>query len=400
VAEVARRSKNVNGDGSVYKRGTGYEAAITVDGKRRTQRAKTRADAEAALRRLRALRDTGGLPRKADITTAEFLTFWLTQRKPFLRYNTWRRYSEYVNGHAIPAIGAIPLVRLGAIHLDGLYAACLTKGLSQRTVLHLHRVLHKALADAEAWDRVDRNVAAKAQPPCVRDNPPEVLDASQVARLLDAAREHPFGLLFILAVTTGIRQGELLGLRWSDLDLEAGGVARIRQTVQRAEHGRGVGAPKTEHSRRDVEIIAPAHEALLTHRRRQAALRLACGGDWAEPDLVFTDERGVPLSPARVSRRFRSFMRTLGMDTIPFKNLRHTFATLHLDTGLPDKVVSEALGHTRTSTTNTYYRRVDRRHQQDAARRLEALLSVAAAQDVAGGVAGGSPGADTSNTAG
>lgn len=397
---MARRSKNVNGDGSVYRRGTGYEAAITVDGKRRTQRAKTKAEAEAALRRLRALRDTGQLPRRADTTTAEFLTFWLSQRKPFLRYSTWRRYSEYVTLHAAPVIGHVPLVRLGAIHLDGLYATCLTKGLAERSVLHLHRVLHKALADAEAWDRVDRNVAAKAQPPRVRDTPPEVLDARQVARLLDAAREHPFGPLFILAVTTGVRQGELLGLRWSDLDLDDGGVARIRQTIQRAEQGRGVGDPKTEQSRRNVEIIAPAREALLAHRRRQATRRLASGGDWADPDLVFTDDHGVPLNPARVSRVFRAFMRGLGMDTIPFKNLRHTFATLHLDTGLPDKIVSEALGHTRTSTTNTFYRRVDRRHQQDAASRLEALLSAAAAPDVAGGVAGGSPETDISNTAG
>lgn len=397
---MAQRSKRVNGDGSVYRRGTGYEAAVTVNGSRRTSRAATRVEAEAALRRLRALRDTGQLPRKADATTGEFLLFWLAQRKPFLRYSTWRRYSEYVNGHAIPLIGAVPLVRLAAIHLDGLYAALLTKGLSPRTVLHLHRVLHKALADAEAWDRVDRNAAAKAQPPRVRDTAPEVLDARQVARLLEAAREHPFGPLFILAVTTGVRQGELLGLRWSDLDLDVGGVARIRQTVQRAEQGRGIGAPKTEQSRRDVEMLAPAREAMLTHRRRQAALRLACGGGWADPDLVFTDERGVPLNPARVSRQFRAFMATLGMDEIPFKNLRHTFATLHLDTGLPDKVVSEALGHTRTSTTNTFYRRVDRRHQQDAASRLEALLNAAAAQDVAGGVAGGNPETPISSTVG
>lgn len=138
----------------------------------------------------------------------------------------------------------------------------------------------------------------------------------------------------------------------------------------------------------------------MLHRRRQAALRLASGGDWAEPDLVFTDERGVPLNPARVSRRFRSFTRGLGMDTIPFKNLRHTFATLHLDTGVSDSTLSKALGHSHPNTTNTFYRRVDRSHQQAAASRLEALLTAAAAQDVAGGVAGGSAETDISGTAG
>jgi integrase len=397
---MARRAKNVNGDGTIYRKGHGYEAAITVDGKRRTQRAATKADAEAALRRLRALRDTGQLPRKGGSTSGEFLAYWLEVRRPSLRYSTWRRYSEYVTKHAAPEIGGVPLVRLGAIHLDRLYATCLNGGLSERTVLHLHRVLHKALADAESWDLVDRNVASRAHPPRVREVPPEVLDLSQVVRLLDAAREDPFGAMFILAVTTGVRQGELLGLRWSDLDLNPGGVASIRRTVQRAEEGRTVGAPKTEQSRRTVEIVGVAREALLAHRRQQAILRLAWGGEWPDPDLVFTDERGTALNPARVSRRFRAFMAGLGMDTIPFKNLRHTFATLHLDTGVSDKTLSEAMGHSRASTTNAFYRRVDRRHQQAAAARLEGLLQEVAAQDVAGGVAGGSPETDITGDVG
>ena len=396
---MARRSKNVNGDGSVYRRGNGYEAAITVSGKRRTQRAATKSEAEAALRRLRALRDTGRLPRKATTTTGEFLAYWVEQRKPFLRYSTWRRYSELAVGKAVPVIGPVPLTKLGAVHLHDLYSRCLTAGLSERTVLHLHRVLHKALADAEAWDYVDVNVARKASPPRVREVAPEVLSAAQVARLLEAASQHEFGALFILAATTGVRQGELLGLRWADVDLDAG-VAAVRQTVQRAERGRVLGDPKTEKSRRTVEILGVAREALAQHRRRQAALRLAAGGEWVALDLVFTDEQGLALNPARVSRRFRAFMRGLGMDAIPFKNLRHTFATLHLDTGVSDKILSEAMGHSRPSTTNTYYRRVDRRHQQAAAGRLEALLREATHEDVAGGVAGGSPETDLGSTAG
>jgi len=327
------KRKRVNGDGSVYRKGNGWEAQISVAGGYRTRRAATKAEGEAALRLLRAQRDIGTLPRQAGLTTAEFLTYWIDQRKPALRYSTWRRYKELALDKAVPVIGGLPLARLTAMHLDDLYSRSLKQGLSAQTVLSLHRVLHKALSDAEKWDLVDSNAARKASPPRVRQVPPEVLSPVQVARLLDSAREHPFGPLFILAVTTGVRQGELLGLRWRDLDLDDGGVARVRQSIQRAQRGRQVGDPKTEQSRRDVEIIAPARQALLGHRRRQAALRLAAGGEWADPDLVFTDEMGVALNPARVSRRFRAFMKDLGMDTIPFKNLRHTFATLHLDTG-------------------------------------------------------------------
>ncbi len=384
---MATRSKNVNGDGSVYRRDAGYEAAITVNGKRRTQRAGTRAEAEAALRRLRAQRDTGQLPRKADSSAGQFLAYWLELQKPRLRYSTWRRYCELVLGKATPVIGGIPLVRLGAIHLEDLYSKCFAAGSSASTVLHLHRALHKALADAESWDLVDSNVARRVRPPRVRQAPPEVLNVTQVARLIAASRDHPLGAAFILAVTSGLRQGELLGLRWSDVDLEPGGVASIRQTVQRAARGRVLGDPKTERSRRDVEILKIAREALLAHHRRQAAQRLAATG-WAEPDRVFTDENGVPLNPARVSRQFRRLMDELGMDIIPFKNLRHTFATLHLDTGVSDKILSEAMGHSRPSTTNTYYRRVERSHQQAAAGRLENLLREVSPDGVAGGVAG------------
>lgn len=150
---------------------------------------------------------------------------------------------------------------MGTLHLDDLYARCLRAGSAPRTVLHLHRVLHTALADAEAWDLVSANVARKATPPKVRQVPPEVLTLQQVQRLLTVAREDPFGALFVLAVTTGARQGELLGLRWQDIDLDAG-LASVRQTVQRAERGRALGDPKTEQSRRTVEIVAVARDAL------------------------------------------------------------------------------------------------------------------------------------------
>lgn len=389
---MPKSGRRVNGDGSVYRRGAGWEAAITVGGKRRTERAKTKSDAEAALRRLRAQRDTGTLPRQDSMTTGEHLTSWLELRKPFLRYSTWRRYCELV-AKALPIIGGIPLAKLRGVHLQDLYARTRSSGLSEQTVLSLHRVLHAALADAERWDHVDTSVARKVKAPTVRPTPPEVLEPEQVRRLLHEAQEHPMGALFIVAVTTGLRQGELLGLRWSDIDLEPGGMAAVRQSMQRAEHGRVLGEPKTEKSRRNVEILPLAREALLRHRRVQATQRLA-SEEWDEPDLVFTDDKGVPINPARLSRVFRTFMRNLGMDTIPFRNLRHTFATLHLDTGMSDLTLSQAMGHSSPNTTNSFYRRVDRRHQQAGAARLEALLG-GVGGDVAGGVAGGSPETNT-----
>lgn len=383
----AKRTKRVNGDGSVYPRGTGFEAAITVRGQRRTARARTKPEAEAALRRLRALRDTGQLPRKDGTTTGEYLDFWLTQRRAELRYSTWRRYSELV-AHAKPIIGNVPLVKLAPLHLQDLYAKKRDEGLSAQTTLHLHRALHKAFADAETWELVDRNVAHRVKAPTVRPPAVDVLTPPQVVVLIDAAGEHIFGVLFVLAVTTGLRLGELLGLHWSDLDLGTERSAIVKGSMQRTEKGRAIGETKTEQSRRTVELLDVARDLLVAERRRQRALRMADAREWPDPELVFTDEHGAALNPDRVRRQFRTFLRANGLPVIKFKNLRHTFATLHLDTGTPDKVVSEALGHSRTSTTNQFYRRVDRRHQRAAATRLDVLLRDAAAT-VAGGVAGG-----------
>jgi len=396
---VARRSKRVNGDGSVYRRDSGYEAAITVAGKRKTARGGSRTEAEAALRRLRALRDTGQLPRRDDTTTADYLGYWLLNRKPHLVYSTWRRYRELVDLHAIPIIGHIPLVKVNALHLDDLYSKRLACGLSSQTVLHLHRVLHKALHDAESWDLLDRNPAAKATAPKVRHTEPNVFTPAECVKFVTAAQKDPFGAAFVLGLTAGLREGELLGLQWSDLDLRQTQTAQISRAMVRAESGRTLGGTKTEKSDRRIEVLDVARDLLLSHRQQQNAWRLAADG-WSGSSLVFTDEAGASLNPDRLRRRFRAFLASQDLPLLPFKNLRHTFATLHLETGASDKVVSEALGHSRTSTTNQYYRRVDRRHQRKMALGLAALLQPPAPEHVAGGIAGGTAEANASVKAG
>lgn len=387
---MAVRSKRVNGDGSVYRRGSGYEAAITVGGKRRTARAATKAEAEASLRRLRALRDTGNLPRREGTSTTDYLCYWLGNRKPELAYATWRRYSELVTLHAVPVIGHIPLVKLTALHLADLYSKRLAAGLSAQTVQHLHRVLHSALSAAECWDLIDRNPAARATPPKVRKVEPPVLSPPEAVALIEAARGHFLGAAFALALTTGMREGELLGLRWTDVDLDVDRTVSIRGAMRRAARGRALGDTKTATSVRTVELLDVARDLLLAHRHQQTTWRLAALA-WDDSALVFTDEYGRPLNPDRLRRQFRSFLRNKGLPELQFKNLRHTFATLHLDTGASDKTVSEALGHSRTATTNEYYRHVDRRHQRAMAQGLARLLQGPGAADVAGGVAGGRP---------
>ena len=372
-----RREKRPNGDGSVYPKGSGFEVALMVNGRRVTRRCRTRQEGKALLRDLQALRQAGRVPLDAKTTVEQFLTRWLELRRTggSIRFTTWRRYEEFVRVHAVPEIGRTRLIALRPLDLQDLYARRLAAGSSPQTVLHLHRVLHKAFEDAVGWEVLGRNPARFAMPPAVTPVPVDAYSPSEVATLIAAVGQHRYGALYILAVTTGLRQGEMLALRWEDLDLDGEyPAATIRGSMQRTANGRQVGETKTVKSKRTVEIIGPAKDALLAHRRHQVQQRLAVG-EWPDHDLVFTGNSGAPLRPDTVRTSWRAFCASAGLRYIRFKNLRHTFATIHLDTGVPDKIVSEALGHSRTAITNDLYRRVERRQQRWAADRFAAVVA-------------------------
>lgn len=358
------------GEGGIRKRADGrWEASFSLpDGKRRFFYTRTQQEAAVKLRQARNALDTGMPLPTERLTVAVFAHQWLDATRPSIRPRTWQRYEEYLRIHVVPGLGKIPVARLGPADLERLYAAKLQAGLSPTTIAHLHTVIHTALAKALSWGLVGRNVAELATPPRVSRREMKTLDAAQARVFLQAAASDRFEALYVLALSTGMRQGELLGLRWQDVDLDAGTLS-VTATLQRGRGGYALTEPKTPRSRRRVFLAAPAVAALRRHKVRQLEERLRLGPAWQENGLVFTSEAGRPVNATNICRReFYPLLQRCSLPKIRFHDLRHTAATLLLERGMHQKIVADMLGHSDTGTTlNLYSHTTPAMHQAAAA---------------------------------
>jgi integrase len=242
-------------------------------------------------------------------------------------------------------------------------------GLSPRSVHYIHTIIHRALRDAVRWDRLARNVADSADPPRQHANAKREIhawDAASISRFLAETRDDRIYPVWLLLATTGMRRGEALGLRWSDIDLDACS-ASVRQTLITVGDEIAYGTPKTGKGTRVVALDMSTVAALRSYKARQAQERLALGPEYSDCGLVFTQEDGQPLHPKRVSDTFRRKIAKLGLPRISLHGLRHTWATLALQAGIHPKVVSERLGHADIAITLNTYSHVTPTMQADAA---------------------------------
>lgn len=278
----------------------------------------------------------------------------------------------------MPEIGTVRLQKLKAEHVQALYARLLERGLSPRSVAYVHAILRRALKQARRWGLIQRNVTADADCPRPDSPPLRVLTPTEAAAFLEAARESRLHALFVVAVTAGLRQGELFGLRWQDVDLDAARL-QVRFQLVRQDGTVRLVEPKTTAGRRGVDLSSMAVAALHTHRARQLEERLAAGGYWQNSeDLVFTATGGAPLRPSNLTRHvFRPLLKRAGLPQIRFHDLRHTSATLALAAGVHPKVVAERLGHTKVNFTLNTYSHVLPSMQRAAADQLDSLLVAA-----------------------
>lgn len=370
-------SRRANNEGSIYKRPDGrWVASVTLpQGRRKYFYGKTRQDVAIRLTAALKARDDG-LPIPGERqTVAQYLNGWLETAKTTVRPTTWHRYESYLRVHVLPDIGRIPLTRLTPDRLQRLWSEKLRAGLSPASVRQLRAFVRKALNDAARWDIVPRNVAALTSPPKVARKEIRTLSPDEVRHLLAAADGDNLGALYTLAVTTGIRQGELLGLRWRDVDLEHL-TLQVRQALHRTKGEYIFSDPKSAKSRRMVALTATAIAALRRHKANQAAERLKIGTAWRDIDLVFTNEEGGPIDAGNLrNRSFRPLLQRAGLPRIRFHDLRHTAATLMLGRGVHPKVVSEMLGHSQIAITLDLYSHVTPTMQREAAQAMEDALS-------------------------
>jgi len=319
-------------------------------------------------------REEGNHQRPTRETTGSFLHTWLPGMRPQLRYSTWVRYEKYLRIHVLPVIGNVPLARLGPQHVRSMQDRMLGTGASPTSVHHAQAVLHRALEDAVRWGLVPRNVSSLVRPTKMACPQMQTLSAEQVALLFEAAAGDRLEALWILAVTTGMRQGELLALRWPQLDLDRS-VARVTGTLAVGPEGVTIAEPKTARSRRQIALTDQAVGALRRHKAAQAAERLRAGQGWVDTQLVFSDQSGRPLSAEWMVRRvFRPLLRKAELPVIRFHDLRHTAATLMLSRGIHPKVVAEMLGHATVAVTLDIYSHVTPDMQREAARVMTEFL--------------------------
>lgn len=393
------------GEGSVFHRKSDarWQANLTLpDGARKAFYGATKREAREKLDAAKAdlLR---GLPVRADerMTVGRYLPEWLDAHGMEIRPGTSIYYGKLIRLHLLPRLGGVRLAQLAPTTIQRLYADLIADkaaggaGLSPSSVAVIHQILHAALRRAAEHGLLARNVADLVRPP--RRVPPDIrpLSREQARALLEEARGERLEAIFVLALATGMRIGELLSLRWGDVDLERRHLS-VRRTLSWLPAAlptpRGVstptfGEPKTKRSRRrillglvgdDGKPIEPAVDALRAHRARQAAERLragaAWGAQWHEGELVFCSEVGEPLRGEHVRRIYRRLLRACGLPAVRFHDLRHTCATLLLLANINPKVVSELLGHSSVAMTLDVYSHVLPDMQEDAAAVLAAAL--------------------------
>ena len=364
-----------NGEGTIYKRADGrWEAQMTLpNGRRKPFYGKTRAEAAAKLAAGIRDRDRGLMPTPERQTVREYLASWLAAKTARLEPGTWLRYEQYTRLHIVPTLGRVRLAALSPQQLQQLYAAKLEEGLSPTTVNHLHTCIHTALQAAVRLGLVHRNVADMLDPPRKVAREMKVYAPEQARALLEAVRDTREEGLYTLALFTGMREGELLGLRWRDVDLAAGQLT-IQMALKNVNNQRWLGKPKTEAGRRTIVLSPTVIAALRAHRTRQLQERLTAGDEWQDNDIVFCTHSGGHIAGSNLRMAHMRLLKRAQLPYIRFHDLRHTAATLLLLQGVPVKVVSEMLGHATVSITMNLYMHVLPTMRQAAVEALEAVL--------------------------
>ncbi len=373
--------KRGNGEGSIYQDNTGrWRASVNLgfqNGKRVRKLLSGRTRSEVAIKLNSVLRSSHlGMPVPSDRqTVGQFLDGWLEHvAKPNTRPKTARTYTDIVQKHLKPALGCKVVSKLTPQDVRAFMKAKMETGLSAKTVKHLRDTLRCALNVAVKDGIVLRNVAALVKPPRELEYEITVFTPEQARQFLELARGHRFEALFTVAVSVGLREAEALGLRWEDIDFERATLT-VRYQLQRVNGKLTLTEPKTQKSRRTIQLPAITASALASHKRSQDDSRLLAGNRWVDTGMVFTTSIGTMLDPRNMLRDFYNLMKRSNLPKVRFHDLRHSAATLLLSQGVHMKAVQEILGHASFSTTANVYAHVLPAMQREAAARMDAVFA-------------------------
>jgi integrase len=341
--------------------------------RRKTVTRRTKAEVVREVRRLISECEAGRLTSEKPPTLAVWMRSYLDDVAPSrVRPSTLTSYRSHVEQHIVPELGHIRLDRLRPQHLNAFYQAK-SRSLSAGSVRRLHALLRRALTIAVRWGLISTNPAQLVDPPSLAEPAIKPYTVEEARTFLAAARMDPLEARWLVGISLGLRQGEVLGLLWEDVDLEDQ-LLHVRHALQRDRDGRLVLVPtKTARSQRTVAMPPPVGDALRRWREHQSQAR-ANAGDWHDTDFVFTTAVGTPIHPRNDYRAFRRLIEKAGLRRVRLHDLRHTTASLLLAQGVSARVAMEMLGHSQISVTMNTYTHVAPVQNRDAADRIGELL--------------------------
>ena len=369
-----RRSR---GEGSIYRRKDGLWCAqiILPNGKRKDKYAKSQKEVRDWLDSQKNSVHQGVWTDSDSLTVEVFLNHYLNDIVAHnLRPKTQESYFGLVRLHILPELGKIKLTSLRPDHVQALYALKAKEGYSKRTIQYIHAVLHKALDQAVKWGLVPRNVCEAVQAPRPAKNPMEILTQEQANKLLAVTQNDPLHALWVAAITTGMRKEELAGLRWVDVNLEKKTIQIQQVALTVYQKGIIISEPKSEESRRTIELSKATVDALRVHKEKQERIKES-SSEWEDYGLVFCSKKGRPIGSRNLLKYFHVALEKAGLPKVTFHSLRHLHATLLLVAGVHPKIVQERLGHSRIDITLDLYTHVIPGLQKPAADIIDTLIT-------------------------
>lgn len=364
-------------EGTIYQKPNGkWRAQIVLNGGRLSVTAATRTEAQAWLRATRNQIESGLTLQGAKTTYGEFLSEWLATTQHRLTIGTHYSYSQLAKKYILPTLGKIKLRDLNPSAIQRFYNQKVAEGVGLRTVQKAHTVIHASLNAALKMGLIGRNPDDATQPPKPTHKEMRFLNQGEVKRLLETSKrinDRNFALYFI-AIVTGMRQGELLGLKWENVDLEKG-ILNVKFSLTRLPGGSlKMQKPKTKSSERSVKLGKESIAVLIDQKKRLRQEEEKSNGVWQETGHVFTSSVGTPIDPTNLTRQFNHLLKEAGLDRVRFHDLRHTAASLMLNNGVDVLVASRRLGHAKPSITLDVYGHLIPSIQAEAADVMDRLV--------------------------
>jgi len=362
-------------EGSIYQRKNGrWRAQVTLDGRRVSHDTKTRSESHQWLKNTLREVDEGMTLASTKLSFRDFSIQWLISKRSNLKKNTWSQYNHLINSYVLPRIGDIKIRELRSAQIQNLYDGLLAQGVGTWTVLKIHNIVHSVLSHATRTNMIQQNPASHTIIPSEPTPEMKILNESQVSQMLVAANGNRLEALYNLAVTTGMQQSEILGLKWTDLDWVNQTLRVERQLVKPNGTQIQFSPPKTRFGKRTITLGDQSIEVLRRHYDLQHEERMAQGERWVENGLIFTTKVGTPIHARNLIRYFKKILQLAGLPVIRFHDLRHTAASIMLNHGIPVIVVSRRLGHARPSITLDIYGHVIPNMDESAAQKIDELV--------------------------